>query len=110
MLSPQRTSLVRWSGRWCRHRMTDTKTGAKTDTKPALVLHLTAGGEPLLFALDPEQAPALAEKLPALVQHGSIETVTTKNDDNVTVNFGHVAVAYLDDLQRKSTVFGLSTR
>jgi hypothetical protein len=86
--------------------MTDTK----TETKPALVLHLASGGEPLLFALDPERAAALSEKLPALVQRGSIETVTTKNDENVTVNFGHVAVAYLDDLQRKSTVFGLSTR
>jgi hypothetical protein len=90
--------------------MTDTTTGTRADSKPALVLHLTSGGEPLLFALDPQQAPALAERLPALVQRGSIETVTTKNDDDVTVNFGHVAVAYLDDLQRKSTVFGLSAR
>jgi len=77
------------------------------DTKPALVLHLPHAGEPLIFALREEDADEFAKKLHLLLEHGSVETVQTKEGSQVTVNFTHVAVAYIDDLQRKGKVFGL---
>ncbi|KDN16695.1 hypothetical protein [Amycolatopsis rifamycinica] len=77
------------------------------DPKPALVLHLATGGEPLLFALTNEESGKLADKLAQLVKDGAVETVTTKDDKVVAVNFAHVAAAYIDDLTRKSTVFGM---
>ena len=77
------------------------------DPKPALVLHLATGGEPLLFALTTEESGKLAGKLAQLVRSGSVETVTTKDHSAVAINFAHVAAAYVDDLTRKSTVFGM---
>jgi hypothetical protein len=77
------------------------------DPKPALVLHLATGGEPLLFALTTEGSGELAGKLAQLVQAGAVETVTTKDHSEVAINFAHVAAAYIDDLTRKSTVFGM---
>lgn len=77
------------------------------DTKPALVVHLATGGEPLVFALTDEVADELQPRLPALLQHGKTESVRTKDESRVNVNFAHVAVAYVDDLQRKGKVFGL---
>jgi hypothetical protein len=77
------------------------------DPKPALVLHLATGGEPLLFALTTEESGKLAGKLAQLVRAGSVETVTTKDHSEVAINFAHVAAAYVDDLTRKSTVFGM---
>jgi hypothetical protein len=77
------------------------------DQKPALVLHLATGGEPLLFALTTEESGKLAGRLTQLVKAGAVETVTTKDDSAVAINFGHVAAAYIDDLNRKSKVFGL---
>ncbi len=77
------------------------------DPKPALVLHLATGGEPLLFALTTEESGKLAGKLTQLVKAGAVETVTTKDDQQVAINFAHVAAAYLDDLTRKTTVFGM---
>jgi hypothetical protein len=77
------------------------------DQKPALVLHLAAGGEPLVFALPPEDSAELEKKLRLLVEHGSVESVQTKDQSTVTINFAHVAAAYIDDLQRKGKVFGL---
>jgi len=77
------------------------------DPKPALVLHFATGGEPLLFALTTEESGKLAGKLAQLVQAGAVETVTTKDHSEVAINFAHVAAAYIDDLTRKSTVFGM---
>lgn len=77
------------------------------DQKPALVLHLATGGEPLMFALPDEEVDELAKNLHLLLEHGSVHPVRTKEGSTVTVHFGHVAVAYIDDLQRKSKVFGL---
>jgi hypothetical protein len=77
------------------------------DTKPALVLHLATGGEPLVFTLSAEDAEELAKKLHLLLEHGSVETIQTKEDSKVTVNFAHVAVAYVEDLLRKGKAFGL---
>jgi len=77
------------------------------DPKPALVLHLATGGQPLLFALTTEQSAELTGKLPQLVRAAAVETVTTKDHPAVAINFAHVAAAYVDDLTRKSTVFGI---
>ncbi|WP_020668849.1 hypothetical protein [Amycolatopsis nigrescens] len=77
------------------------------DTKPALVLHLATGGEPLLFALPPEDAEKLEAKISDLLADKTITSVKTKEGSTVTINFAHVAVAYVDDLQRKGRVFGL---
>lgn len=77
------------------------------ETRPALVLHLATGGEPLVFAVTGEEADDLAKKLHLLLERGSVETVRTKEDTAVVVNFAHVAAAYIEDLQRKGKVFGL---
>ncbi|MCR6486399.1 hypothetical protein M8542_26575 [Amycolatopsis sp. OK19-0408] len=77
------------------------------DEKPALVLHLAGGGEPLLFALTTEESGKLASRLTQLVKSGAVEPVTTKDDSVVAINFAHVAAAYVDDLNRKNRVFGL---
>ncbi|MGH3449365.1 MAG: hypothetical protein ACRDQW_01285 [Haloechinothrix sp.] len=77
------------------------------DEKPALVVHLDSGRDPLLFALRPEDRAELEKRLHLMLEHSSVETVHTKDNARVTINFGHVAVAYIDDLNRKGTVFGL---
>lgn len=77
------------------------------DTKPALILHLATGGEPLVFALKVKDADELSSKLHLLLEHGSVEAVQTKEETKVVVNFAHVAAAYVDDLQRRGKVFGL---
>ncbi|HKS48157.1 MAG TPA: hypothetical protein VJT49_24215 [Amycolatopsis sp.] len=78
-----------------------------SETKPALVLHLATGGEPLVFTLGDEEADELAKKLHLLLEHGSVEAVQTKEDTKVVINFAHVAAAYVEDLQRRGKVFGL---
>lgn len=78
-----------------------------TESKPALVLHLAHGGEPLLFALSDETAAELGKELPLLLEHGSVKAVLTTEGTTVNVNFAHVAAAFIDDLQRKNKVFGL---
>ncbi len=78
-----------------------------TDQKPALVLHLATGGEPLLFALTVEESEKLQGKLGDFIKTGAVKTLTTKDDSTVAIHFGHVAAAYVDDLNRKNKVFGL---
>ncbi|WP_033292136.1 hypothetical protein [Amycolatopsis jejuensis] len=77
------------------------------DPKPALVLHLAAGGEPLIFPLTAAESAPVQEKLPDLLKHGGVHSVHTRDDNLVSVNFAHVAAAYVDDLSRKGK-FGLS--
>lgn len=77
------------------------------DTKPALVLHLISGGDPLVFTLPPEDAAELDRNLHLLVEHGSVETVPTRDGEKMVVNFAHVAVAYIEDLMQKGKHFGL---
>ncbi|RZQ62035.1 hypothetical protein [Amycolatopsis suaedae] len=78
-----------------------------SDTKPVLVLHLAAAHEPLFFALNEDDVDELDKKLHLMLDHRSVEAVTTKEGATVHINFSHVAVAYIDDLQRRSKVFGL---
>ncbi|PXY35285.1 hypothetical protein DI005_16480 [Prauserella sp. PE36] len=77
------------------------------DEKPTLVLHLVSGGEPLLFSVHPDDVAELTKQLYLYLDHGSVQTIRTREDVNMQVNFAHVAVAYIDDLQRKGKVFGL---
>lgn len=80
------------------------------DDKPALIIHLVTGGEPLLFQLPPEETQGnaeLAKRLRWLLDHQSVETIHTKDGFDVNVNFAHVAAAYVDDLQRRGKTFGL---
>lgn len=77
------------------------------DQKPALVVHLAAGGEPLLFALSAEESERVGKDLSHFVRTGSVQTVQTTDDSTVAINFSHVAAAYIDDLNRKNKVFGL---
>ncbi|AGM02828.1 hypothetical protein ED92_05055 [Amycolatopsis sp. MJM2582] len=77
------------------------------DQKPALVLHLATGGEPLLFALTTEETERLTKDLSHFVRTGSVQTIQTRDDSEVAINFSHVAAAYIDDLNRKTRVFGL---
>lgn len=77
------------------------------DPKPALVLHLAAGGEPLLFALPPDESPKIEEKLAEFIRTGAVHSVRTKDGSTVAINFAQVAAAYIDDLQRTGKVFGL---
>ncbi|WP_199430811.1 hypothetical protein [Qaidamihabitans albus] len=80
------------------------------DEKPALVIHLATGGDPLLFQLPPEateQNAVLTGRLHGLLGDGTVETVRTKDGFDVNIDFGKVAVAYVDDLQRRGKTFGL---
>lgn len=73
--------------------------------KISLVLHLTSGGSPLLFPINPDDRAELERNVPLWLDHGSVHTVTTADGQTVSVNFGHVAVAYVED--RSRTPFGL---
>ncbi|MBK1784364.1 hypothetical protein [Prauserella cavernicola] len=78
-----------------------------SDEKSTLVLHLVSGGEPLLFTVHPDAVAELTEQLALYLDHGSVQPIRTKEDVTLQVNFAHVAVAYVDDLQRRGKVFGL---
>ncbi|SFQ44253.1 hypothetical protein SAMN05421810_107202 [Amycolatopsis arida] len=75
--------------------------------KPALVVHLAGGGEPLLFALPPGDAEELYGKVASLLTDQAMATLRTRDGQAFSVNFAHVAVAYVDDQQRKGSVFGI---
>ncbi|GAA1252514.1 hypothetical protein GCM10009676_44290 [Prauserella halophila] len=77
-----------------------------TDSKPALVLHLVSGGEPLVFTLPPDDVIA-NQTLHGYMRDGGVQIIRTADDSRVVLNFAHVAAAYLDDLQRSGKVFGL---
>ncbi len=77
------------------------------EDKPALVLHLVSGGDPLLFPLRAEDVDELGGQLHLHLEHGSIEKVHTTDGLTVNVNFAHVAAAYIDNLQRRGKVFGM---
>ncbi|MEW2500178.1 hypothetical protein ACQPXB_01305 [Amycolatopsis sp. CA-161197] len=77
------------------------------DPKPALVLHLSSGGEPLIFPITTDESAGVEEKIPDLLKHGGVHSVRTRDGNTVSVNFVHVAAAYVDDLSRKGK-FGLS--
>ncbi|MBB3049458.1 hypothetical protein FHS23_000453 [Prauserella isguenensis] len=77
------------------------------ETKPALVLHLVSGGEPLVFPLHADVVDEVASQVNLYLDHGSVQSIRDADDRTVHVNFAHVAAAYVDDLQRSGKVFGM---
>ncbi|MCP2255564.1 hypothetical protein LY13_004342 [Prauserella aidingensis] len=77
------------------------------ETKPALVLHLVSGGEPLVFPLHADAVDEVTSQVNLYLDHGSVQSIRDADDRTVHVNFAHVAAAYVDDLQRSGKVFGM---
>ncbi|MCT2586716.1 hypothetical protein [Actinophytocola gossypii] len=77
-----------------------------TDPKRALVLHLSNGGEPLVFALAEDAAKDLEARLPELLGDGRVHAPALADGTRVTVNFAHVVTAHLDELPPLARVYG----
>jgi len=77
--------------------------------KNALVLHLTTGGEPLVYALTEESAEALARRLHKLMTAGEVYNPQLEDESRVLINFAHVAAAHFDDLP-PTRVYGSAKR
>lgn len=78
------------------------------DSKRALVLHLSGGGEPLVFALSDDGATELDKNLPDLLGSGQVGRPKLANGSTVVVNFAHVVTAHLDELPPLAKVYGSS--
>lgn len=76
------------------------------DSKRALVLHLSNGGEPLVFALSEEGAADLEPKLADLLAQGGVGTPALADGTTAAVSFAHVATAHLDELPPQARVYG----
>lgn len=77
------------------------------DPKRALVLHLSGGGEPIVFALSEDGANDLdAARLADLLGGGGVYAPTLADGSSVAVNFAHVVTAHLDDLPPHARVYG----
>jgi len=76
------------------------------DSKRALVLHVSTGGEPLVFALSDQGASDLDTKLTDLLTEGKVYAPALADGSTVAVNFAHVATAHLDELPPLSRVYG----
>jgi hypothetical protein len=77
-----------------------------TDSKRALVLHLSGGGEPLVFALSEEGVREMDERLPDLLGSGAVGRPKLADGSTVVVNFAHVVTAHLDLLPPLTRVYG----
>ncbi|HEY0453448.1 hypothetical protein [Actinophytocola sp.] len=76
------------------------------DPKRALVLHLSNGGEPLVFALSEEGERELDNLLHNLLATGQVYSPTLADGTKVFVNFSHVVTAHLDELPPLARVYG----
>ncbi|MGH3761768.1 hypothetical protein [Actinophytocola sp.] len=76
------------------------------DPKRALVLHLSGGGEPVVFALSAEGADDLEARLADLVREGRVHSPTLADGSAVAINFAHVVTAHLDELPPLARVYG----
>ncbi|OLF07578.1 hypothetical protein BLA60_27055 [Actinophytocola xinjiangensis] len=76
------------------------------DSKRALVLHVSTGGEPLVFALSEQGASDLDTKLTDLLAEGKVYAPALADGSTVAVNFAHVATAHLDELPPLARVYG----
>lgn len=76
------------------------------DQKRALVLHLSGGGEPLVFALSADGASDLDSRLTELLSAGAVYAPTLADGSKVAVNFGQVVTAHLDELPPLARVYG----
>jgi len=76
------------------------------EPKRALVLHLSGGGEPLVFALSADGASELESRLTDLLASGGVHAPTLADGSTVAVNFAHVVTAHLDALPPLARVYG----
>lgn len=76
------------------------------DSKRALVLHLSNGGEPLVFALSEDGARDLDTSLTDLLAQGRVHAPVLADGSTVAVNFAHVVTAHLDELPPLARVYG----
>ena len=76
------------------------------DSKRALVLHVSTGGEPLVFALSDDGARDLEAKLTELLADGRVYAPKLADGSTVAVNFAHVVTAHLDELPPLARVYG----
>lgn len=70
------------------------------------MLHLSGGGEPLVFALSAEGARDLDARLTELLADGRVHAPTLADGSAVAVNFAHVVTAHLDALPPLARVYG----
>ncbi len=76
------------------------------DPKRALVLHLSGGGEPLVFALSEDGVNDLEARLNDLLAAGAVYSPTLADGSTVAVNFAQVVTAHLDELPPLARVYG----
>ena len=76
------------------------------DPKRALVLHVSGGGEPIVFALSDDGATDLDARLADLLGGGGVYAPTLADGSKVAVNFAHVVTAHLDELPPLARVYG----
>lgn len=76
------------------------------DPKRALVIHVSNGGEPLVFALSDEGSSDLQAKLTGLLADGEVYAPALADGSTVAVNFAHVVTAHLDELPPLARVYG----
>jgi len=73
---------------------------------PALVLHLTGHPEPLTFALSPAGAKGLAGRMSKLMSSGAVDVIELADDSTVSINFGQIATAHIEELPPRTKVYG----
>jgi hypothetical protein len=76
------------------------------DPKRALVLHLSGGGEPLVFALSGDGARDLDARLTDLLAEGGVHAPQLADGSTVAINFAQVVTAHLDELPPLARVYG----
>ncbi|MBM7771197.1 hypothetical protein JOD54_001401 [Actinokineospora baliensis] len=77
-----------------------------SEQRHALFLHLSSGGEPLIFSLSERSAKSLGPRLPVLMASGGVDTPELADGTSAAINFGHVASAHLDSLPAHVRVYG----
>ena len=80
-----------------------------SDSKRALVLHIAGGSEPLVFALSERGAKSLLSRLPTLMNSAGVDSTELADGSTVSINFGHVVSAHLDELPPLGRVYGSVT-
>ena len=88
--------------------MTPSGERAMTESRRALVLHLTGGGEPIRIAVPADTADQLGRDLPKPLLSDTPQTVTAADGTSVVVNFTHVVVALLTPMPALVSVYGNS--
>lgn len=81
-----------------------------SDSTRALVLHVTGSSEPLVFALSERGAKSMSGRLGPMMNSGGVDATELADGSTVTINFGHVVSAHLDDLPPLGKVYGSGAR